>query len=138
MNYDTFIDRVGQRAKLSSEQAVDLTRATLETLADRITGGEALDLAAQLPKPLQALLRKTRESADSFGVGEFVGQVAERASVDEMTARDGARAVFVTLHEAITGGEFDDVMAQLPEEFEDLFSPMMTPGGAAGRPAAGQ
>ncbi len=123
VNYDTFIDRVEQRAKVPSEKAVDLTRGTLETLADRITGGEALDLAAQLPQPLQGVLRKGGEEADRFGVPEFVRRVADRADLDASAAPDGIRAVLVTLHEGLTGGEFDDIMSQLPAEFEDLFSP---------------
>jgi uncharacterized protein (DUF2267 family) len=127
MNYDTFIDTVAQRVSVPSEQAVDLTRATLETLADRITGGEALDLAAQLPKPLRGTLRKGGEAAARFGAQEFVRRVAERAAVDEATARNGVRTVFATLHDAITGGEFDDVMSQLPREYEELVTPAMMP-----------
>jgi uncharacterized protein (DUF2267 family) len=133
MNYDTFIDMVAQRAGVESEPAVDLTRATLETLADRLTGGEALDLAAQLPQPLQAPMRSPGESAEPFGAQAFVRRVAERANVDEAMARTGVRAVFTTVREAVTGGEFDDVMSQLPREFRDLVEPVMMPGGRARR-----
>jgi uncharacterized protein (DUF2267 family) len=133
MNYDTFVDLVQQRARVPAEKAVDLTRATLETLAERITGGEALDLAAQLPMPLASLLDKSTEAVDRFGADEFVRRVEERAAIDEQTARNGIRVVLVTLREAVTGGEFDEVMSQLPDEFEDLFSPLATPGGSARR-----
>ena len=57
MNYDTFIDQVSQRTATSSERAVELVRAVLETFAERLTGGEVLDLAAQLPEPLRLVLR---------------------------------------------------------------------------------
>ncbi|HEX7746710.1 MAG TPA: DUF2267 domain-containing protein [Micromonosporaceae bacterium] len=124
MNHDTFIDRVAQRAAVSAEQAQILTRATLETLADRLTAGESLDLAAQLPKPLQVALRQRAEGAERFGLAEFSRRVRERAGVDETAATSGIRAVFTTLREAVTSGEFDDLLAQLPREFAELAEPV--------------
>ncbi|MCM0676836.1 DUF2267 domain-containing protein [Micromonospora phytophila] len=135
MNYDTFVDQVAQRTRSSSEQAVELTRATLETLAERLTGGEVLDLAAQLPRPLQVVLKPSprTESAERFGAAEFVARVALRARVEEPVARNAARAVFVTLREAISGGEFDDVVVQLPRDFRDMVEPAMAPGATLRR-----
>lgn len=136
MNYDTFVDQVAVRARIPSALAVVLSRATLETLAERLTGGEALDLAAQLPKPLQLVLRKTpsTEHAERFGAPEFVARVSQRAEVDQAAARNGIRAVFGVLREAITGGEFDDVAAQLPRDYRDLVEPAMAPHATLPRP----
>ncbi|WP_422733561.1 DUF2267 domain-containing protein [Micromonospora sp. WMMD558] len=136
MNYDTFIDRVAQRTRTPSEQAVELTRATLETLAERLTGGEVLDLAVQLPRPLQLVLKPgpDNESAQRVGAAEFVTRVAARAHVDESTARDAVRAVFTTLREAISGGEFDDVVVQLPRDYRDMVEPALAPGATLRRP----
>lgn len=128
MNYDTFIDLVARRAQVPAERAVDLSRATLETLNDRLTAGEALDLAAQLPKPLQGLLRPPDEEADAFGADEFVRRVGDRADVDEAMARDGVRVLFGTLHEAVPGGQFDEVMAELPADYRILLEPVLEPG----------
>ncbi|MCW3841337.1 DUF2267 domain-containing protein [Micromonospora yasonensis] len=130
MNYDTFVDRVAQRSRTPRERAAELTRATLETLSERLTGGEVLDLAAQLPKPLQVVLKPhpATEAADRFGAAEFVARVGQRARVDENAARDAVRAVFVTLREAITGGEFDDVVVQMPRDYRDMVEPAMAPG----------
>ncbi|WBB68956.1 DUF2267 domain-containing protein [Micromonospora sp. WMMD812] len=135
MNYDTFIDQVAQRTKMPSERAVTMTRATLETLAERLTGGEVLDLAAQLPKPLQVVVKPSpsSESADRFGAAEFVARVSQRAGVDEPVARDAVRAVFTTLREAITGGEFDDVVTQLPRDYREMVEPAMAPGATLRR-----
>ncbi|MCX4390327.1 DUF2267 domain-containing protein [Micromonospora peucetia] len=135
MNYDTFVDQVARRTSTSSERAVALTRATLETLAERLTGGEVLDLAAQLPKPLQLVLKPSpsTESAERFGAAEFVARVALRAGVAEPAARDATRAVFVTLREAISGGEFDDVVVQLPRDYRDMVEPAMAPGATLRR-----
>jgi len=53
MQHDQFIGQVQHRAQLSSRgDAERAVRATLETLAERLVGGEATDLAAQLPREL--------------------------------------------------------------------------------------
>jgi uncharacterized protein (DUF2267 family) len=64
-----------------------------------------------------------REEAEAFDVPEFVGRVAARAHVDEQTAHDGAVAVFVTVREAVTSGEFHDITSQLPQEYRELVGP---------------
>jgi uncharacterized protein (DUF2267 family) len=135
MNYDTFVDQVAQRTRTSSERAVELTQATLETLAERLTGGEVLDLAIQLPRPLQVVLKPgpDTEAADRFGAAEFVARVGQRAGVDGNAARDAIRAVFTTLREAISGGEFDDLVTQLPRDYRDMVEPALTPGATLRR-----
>ncbi|MEH0936113.1 DUF2267 domain-containing protein [Micromonospora psammae] len=132
MNYDTFVDQVARRTQVDSERAVQLTHAILETLAERLTGGEALDLAAQLPAPLQMVLKPSprTESADRFGSAEFLARVGRRAGVDEPAAREAVRAVFTTLREALTGGEFDDMATQLPRDYRKLVEPALAPGAA--------
>ncbi|MFI7607782.1 DUF2267 domain-containing protein [Micromonospora sp. NPDC049366] len=135
MNYDTFVDQVTQRTRTSPEQGVALTRAVLQTLAERLTGGEMLDLAAQLPRPLQVVVKPAPgdESAQRFGAAEFVARVAQRAGVTEPAARDAARAVFTTLREAVSGGEFDDVVTQLPRDYREMVEPAMAPGATLRR-----
>ncbi|MFU8876110.1 DUF2267 domain-containing protein [Micromonospora sp. SL4-19] len=135
MNYETFVDQVALRARTSPERAVELTRATLETLAERLTGGEVLDLAAQLPKPLQRVLKPHpgTEAADRFGAAEFIARVGQRAGVDGNTARDAVRAVFITLREAVTGGEFADVVVQMPRDYRDMVEPALAPNAALRR-----
>ena len=124
MDYETFTRTTAERAGLPEEAAERLEHATLRTLADRISGGEAQDLAAQLPGPLQDDLRPPREDAEAFGVDEFVRRVAERGHVDPGVARTGAAAVLITVREAVTPGEFDDVLSQLPQEYRELVGPM--------------
>lgn len=116
MGYDDFINSVARRAGASSEQARTITEATLETLADRISGGEANDLADRLPYQLADHLRKppSREYAKAFGLGEFVQRVSARVGGDGALAAAGVRAVFTTLREAVPGDEFKDMVTQLP------------------------
>jgi uncharacterized protein (DUF2267 family) len=101
---------------LSREQAERATTATLATLAERLTGGEARDLAEQLPEPLAGALTDG-EPAERFDAAEFVRRVAEREGVTEDQARAHARAVFAAIGRLIDPGEIRDMAAQLPKDF---------------------
>ncbi|MGB2569958.1 DUF2267 domain-containing protein [Micromonospora citrea] len=122
MRFPLFVDAVARRAELRPEQAAAISRAVLRTVAERVRAGEADDLAAQLPDDLSAYLTGPAEAGgagrpDAFGPLEFLRRVAERAGVEPATAQVGVRAVFATLREAVTVGEFQDLVAQLPESF---------------------
>ncbi len=112
MRYDEIIARVAERTGLFEGDAVALTRATLATLAERITGDEARELAAHLPGPLQDALLPTREQAEAFGFHEFVNRVAERWQREPTAVEGAVDAVMATLREAVTPGRFDDVLGQ--------------------------
>jgi uncharacterized protein (DUF2267 family) len=123
MQYEEFIASVATNGDLSEEEAVALTRAVLATLSDRISGGEAQDLAAQLPEPLKPALISAHENAEAFSFEEFVERTAEDAETDVDAAERAVDAVFITLREAVTPGEFDDVLSQLPADFHRLGTP---------------
>jgi uncharacterized protein (DUF2267 family) len=120
VNQKEFLESVTVRGRLSPEQAERLTEATLTVLADRISAGEAEDLAAQLPKGVRDWLVSKEEPAQKFDLEEFIRRVSERAAVDPDTATRGARAVLSTIRRAVTTGEFEDVLAQLPKEFREF------------------
>ncbi|RAN93399.1 DUF2267 domain-containing protein [Micromonospora noduli] len=129
MEYEDFINAVATRAKVSTDQAATLTSATLETLADRISAGQAEDLAYQLPDGLDDHLRKSpphrrQEQAQSFGLDEFVRRVADHPAIDRALAGPGVRAVLTTLREAVSRDEFDDAVAQLGKEFRQVIEPV--------------
>ena len=124
MDYETFTRTAAERAGLPVDTVERVEHATLRTLADRISGGEAQDLASQLPSRLQADLRPAHEEAEAFGVDEFVRRVAERGDVGPEEARTGTVAVLTTVREAVTPGEWDDVVSQLPQEYRELVGPM--------------
>ncbi|MFC6905448.1 DUF2267 domain-containing protein [Halalkalicoccus tibetensis] len=130
MDHDTFIGEVQNRAELASRgEALSATRATLQTLAERIEEGQATNLAAQLPDELARYLEEDADTTDSFDFQEFVSRVAERdenlADGDEDDARSAAalhaRVVTDVLEEAITEGQLEDVHSQLPDEYDELF-----------------
>jgi uncharacterized protein (DUF2267 family) len=123
MKHDEFIGQVQHRARLSSRGAAErATRATLETLAERLAGGEAKDLAAQLPLEIAEHLRGQWSAlGERFSLDEFFRRVSLREGVDLSDAVFHAQAVIEVLNEAVSRGEMDDVRAQLPSEFDRLF-----------------
>jgi uncharacterized protein (DUF2267 family) len=121
---DEFVSRVADRSGLDSEPARRATEAVLETLSERIAGGEVEDLAAQLPGELRPALgrgnARTRGKAQRMSLAEFLDHVAELQGIPVEQAREHAQAVFATLREAISEKEFDDLFAELPDEYRSL------------------
>ena len=124
MTYDQFVGQVQNRAKLASTgEAVAAIRATLETLAERLAGGAAEKLAAQLPQEVGEYLRAATGAGmgDSFSLDEFFGRAANRERVDKPDAVYHARVVMEVLSEAVSAGEIQKILAQLPGEYIPLF-----------------
>jgi uncharacterized protein (DUF2267 family) len=119
MRYEEFIAKVGELADVPAEEADRAAKAVLSTLAERIGQKEAADTASQLPKELQAALA-AGPVARQFDAREFVRRVAHRAGVDHASARELARAVFGTLHEAVSHGELADWEPELSTDYVDL------------------
>jgi uncharacterized protein (DUF2267 family) len=124
VRYDEFLGQVQHRAGLGSHaEAERATRATLETLAERLAGGEVHDLAAQLPPELARSLE-----APDAGIGakltldEFFALVSAREGVDLEDSTLHARVVIGVLTEAVSQGEIQDVRVQLPAAFAQLFN----------------
>lgn len=126
MTADEFVDRVARRAALDRDAARRAAEAVLEALADRITGGQVDDLAAQLPEalhpPLQRGKAQSNAAARPLSLHEFVGGIAEREGVPPGQAFEHARAVFATLREAVSEKEFSDTVAQLPDDYRALLA----------------
>lgn len=124
MEYSEFLGAVQHRLELDSQQAaLQVTRVTLETLGERLGPGEASDLAAQLPEEIGRHLEQGDE-AEPFGWDEFVDRVADRRDLSEDDRGDavyGCQVVMAVVARAVTTGELDDVVAQLPGEFDALF-----------------
>lgn len=79
MKYDEFIKHVQTVAQLNSRQEADrATRATLETIKERIVGDEAKDLASQLPKELAEYLHGREGQNGDFFKLEFIRRMSEK------------------------------------------------------------
>jgi len=120
MDYHKFIGQVQHRAELGTfEEAVRATRATLETLGERLYGGEASNLAAQLPEELGHYLERTKGS-EAFDLKEFLNRVQIREGVDLPEAVFHARVVLQVLREAVSPTLMRKVLDQLPPEFDNF------------------
>jgi uncharacterized protein (DUF2267 family) len=121
-HYERFITTVAQKARLSWEAAERAAVATLSTLADRLSAGEARDLAAYLPAELRAALA-TDDRAEPFRVDQFLRRVAQREGIDDLQdAERHARAVLTALAREVPPGEWKDMTAELPNDFEPLLA----------------
>ena len=123
MDYSELLSRIEDHAGLDTEGAEQALAATLTTLAERISEEEAEDLAAQLPAEVKAQLKGPVTGGEVFSADEFVKRVAHRdGGIPPEEARHHAEAVLITLREAISGGEFEDILLQLPDDYLELFA----------------
>ncbi len=121
MQFHDFIGHVQNRAKLPSEEAaLKLTRVTLETLSERLSGKEPKHLASQLPEEIGRFLN-TAGKGERFSSDDFLKRVSEREGADLPIAVYHVRAVFDVLKDAVAAGELNDVKSQLPDDYQRLF-----------------
>jgi uncharacterized protein (DUF2267 family) len=122
MRYGEFVEKVQNRAQVDNwDEALTAIEATLKTLGERLTDPEAADLAEQLPSAIGRFLTVVDTNKD-FNLEEFYEHVARRESIGQPISREHARAVISVLEETVSPGELRDVLAQLPEEYDTLFT----------------
>jgi uncharacterized protein (DUF2267 family) len=116
--HERFITTIEQRAAISWNDAERAARATLQTLAERISGGQARQLAEDLPQHLRRWLLADGVDAEDFGLAEFVRRVGEREGVGPETAEHHARAALIAVARLVRGEEITRLAAQLPSEYK--------------------
>ncbi|MFN6535768.1 MAG: DUF2267 domain-containing protein [Nostoc sp. EkiNYC01] len=128
MEYDEFITHVQSLAQSDSrEEAERATRATLETLKERITGDEAQELAANLPQQLGDCLRgREGDSRRSFNLQEFIARASQKENIEPTITAIHVRAVFAVLQNAIKPEIFAAFHAHLSHDYEELFATSST------------
>lgn len=121
MRYDEFLARVREHGEYADQGEADrTTRAVLGLLGQRLVDGERKDLAAQLPEQLQNEVLSA-PAQEAFGVEELLRRLAHELSATEETARWDASAVLATLAEAVSGGQLNQILTQLPAGYAPLF-----------------
>lgn len=121
MRYDEFLAQVREHGEYADQGEADrTTRAVLSLLGQRLVDGERKDLAAQLPEQLQNEVLSAPPQ-EAFGVEEFLRRLAQELSATEETARWDASAVLTTLAEAVSGGQLNQILTQLPAGYAPLF-----------------
>ena len=126
MNRENTLEAVGELAGIESRAAAErATLATLRTLGEHVSAGEAEDLAEGLPDGLaEAVTDRSDETPESFSVEEFVDRVIERErndGVERAEATRHVRAVMAALAEGGLERELQEAREQLPNEFATLF-----------------
>lgn len=122
MQYDEFIDRVLERSGLGSrDRAIDITRAALETLGERLDRTVRRGVASQLPSELRELML-SRPDSDQYPLQEFYQRVGARADTKYYDAAERATAVLGVLREAVSEGQMQEMLDSLPHEYSRLFS----------------
>lgn len=106
-------------------------RAVLHTLRERITISESFNMMAQLPMFLKAIYVdnwKYREKPIRLDKEEFLKEVERHQNQYgeyefswEKSTENIVKLVIKELSSYIAKGEFEDIMAQLPEDIETMF-----------------
>lgn len=125
MQYQEFISEVKQKTNIQSDaMAEKAVRATLQTLSERLEGGEPNHIASQLPEEMKSFMKIKKNEIEKFNVEDFFKKVSERENTTLGEAKNHSQAVVSVLCNAITEGEVKYMMDQLPGEFESLFGKM--------------
>lgn len=112
-------ERLGTPDRAEAESA---TRSVLAALADRINRPEAQDLASQLPKELGDLVKGRGGPVQKMDMETFLGRIQKDLDLmDQDQAFRVTQAVFSVLKEAVSQGEWEDVVSQLPNELQKMF-----------------
>ncbi|AFZ24654.1 hypothetical protein Cylst_2436 [Cylindrospermum stagnale PCC 7417] len=124
MEYNEFITHVQSLAQSNSREEAEIaTRATLETIKERIPGDEAQLLAAKLPQELATYLQgREADSGQSFNLQNFIERTSQKENIEPTTAAIHVRAVFAVLQNAVTPEIFTQFHAYFSHDYEELFA----------------
>ncbi|BAZ31019.1 hypothetical protein NIES4074_34890 [Cylindrospermum sp. NIES-4074] len=124
MEYNEFITHVESLAQSNSrEEAESATRATLETIKERIAGDELEAFTRLLPQELGNYLRgREGDSGQSFNLQEFIKRASQKENIEPTTAAIHVRAVFAVLQNAISPEIFARFHSYFSHDYEELFA----------------
>lgn len=120
--YRRVIDETGQTDRETVKRG---TAAVLQALRDRLMPTEAAQAAAQLPRALKEVWRagdRPDRQPIKMDRRDFYERVRREAGLKGVReARFLTIGVFAALKEQLSGGEADDVLAQLPRDLKDVW-----------------
>ena len=127
MDHDKFITIVREQGGLpDGARAEACAQTALETLGARLNGGTADALAAHLPEPEAAALRRrigtSGDEGASGGMEDLATTFGGRAGLDTIEAASVLQATIRAVTEAVEDREqLERVRAQLPPDLATLF-----------------
>lgn len=120
---ELLLGRIRDRAGLSDlEEALRLTQVVLSVLMQRISHGQAADLAASLPSRVRPDLPPSQTSAESFNAEDFLGRVQDRAGLPDSASAQQLTAVVLSTIREWAPAELGDTVDQLPEPLSRLIN----------------
>jgi len=125
-----------------TEKTSIILRAVLHTLRDRLTVSESVNLMAQLPMMLKAVYVDDWKYSDKpvklksiEDLKEHVKQEQEKYGETEFNWEESTRTIIETVlrvlsERYLSDGELKNIIAQLPEEMEDVVRSNMSGQGS--------
>ncbi|RKH68396.1 DUF2267 domain-containing protein [Corallococcus llansteffanensis] len=126
-SYRTFLHELATAGTMTNDEAERAASAVLCALEQRLLGGEAEQLADQLPQRLQEMLWRCERHESSgpplkLDRHGFLEMVSQDLGLDSSAdAEPIVRTVFALLRTQVSEGEAEDVMGQLPEDLRELW-----------------
>ncbi|MCH6471172.1 DUF2267 domain-containing protein [Sinomonas terrae] len=122
MKYHDFLKRVEERGEYTDPaDAEKAVRTVLEALGRRLTGAESHHVASQLPAELKWFLEQAPEPAEKLGPEQFIDHLSAGTGESRESAKWDASAVLTTLGEAVTGGQLNQILSELPSGYAVYF-----------------
>lgn len=122
---DDFLAQVREKAsQLSSNtEAVAVTKAVLNVVADGVSVEQMADLLKSVPDVLMPQGKAVAGNPDQIDVQHFLKRVQDESEfTDEGLAEPHARAVLSTVAEWVPADQLDDTLSQLPKSIRELFT----------------
>jgi uncharacterized protein (DUF2267 family) len=121
MDYQTFIDRLEDRADLwSRDKAEKLAKTTVEVLGETLSTPERTWMMNHLPAPLGDALTRTWGD-QTFDLDEFYDRISHREGLVDDFAAQQSRVVCRVLAEQLDDDVLDYLLDHLPAPFPALF-----------------
>lgn len=121
MDEREFFRSVAERTGLSRDEAADLTRATLQALAQRLSEGAVRELALHLPDGLGDEVRAVRaKPSRRCRLADAEKEISDRTGLRRDEVHAGFAAVLATMRDAMSTDVLDKALTQLPSPFRDL------------------
>ena len=121
MHFDEFTGQVQHRLEFANTgETVRAIRATLLTLGQRLSKGQAADLAASLPAEIEWYMTgAVHEHGQRFDWKEFVDRVSEIEQTDPTDAAYHARVIVDLVRTVVPESDFAQLRDALPESEDD-------------------
>lgn len=120
---ENFVEAVADHGDLSKTHARSASEATLSVLGERLSKGEAEDVAEYLPdRAADWLVPDEPARALDYDYDELLAHVADEENISTERAERHVDAVTDVLAETVGESEFENMASQLPETYEPLFA----------------